>query len=93
MCAGSVAGYDNSLALAFNFNDFDFLFQSEHFIKDCPSKDSTEERKPSADYRCPGCGAVGEHFYKQCDNYKPRENLPPITQHECWFCLSNPNVE
>ncbi|KAJ9122506.1 hypothetical protein QFC22_001935 [Naganishia vaughanmartiniae] len=40
-----------------------------------------------------GCGAVGEHFYKHCDNYKPRENLPPITQHECWFCLSNPNVD
>ncbi|GHJ87347.1 hypothetical protein NliqN6_3749 [Naganishia liquefaciens] len=66
---------------------------SEHFIKECPSKGDAVERKPDADYKCPGCGALGDHYYRQCANYKPRETLPPISQQECWFCLSNPSVD
>ncbi|KAG9318642.1 nuclear protein [Chiua virens] len=75
-----------------------------HLIRDCPTKHSvgdTGGRKPREGYVCRACGSE-LHYIADCPVANQRgpqsgsgKKKPPreIGPEECWFCLSNPNLE
>lgn len=70
---------------------------SDHFIRECPLKDSAPTKAgPPESYACKGCGIVGQHWHRECPTKPAKDktsDVPELTAEDCWFCLSNPNLE
>ena len=72
-----------------------------HWIKDCPDK----KREVPEGYICKICSVAG-HFIRDCPQGKKRDksfksssrdsmfdSSLTVIVGQCWFCLSNPNLE
>lgn len=72
----------------------------EHFIRECPNKDAGRvDARPPDSYACRGCGMTGQHWRRECPTHPPAAvtgATAPATElssDECWFCLSNKDLE
>ncbi|KAJ1551091.1 hypothetical protein HK096_003209, partial [Nowakowskiella sp. JEL0078] len=58
-----------------------------HWVDDCPLKS-----QPREGYICKICGESG-HFIQNCSAKQTVNPLDNRDRTQCWFCLSNPNLE
>lgn len=71
---------------------------AEHFIRECPNKDAGRvDARPPDSYACRGCGMTGQHWRRECPTHPPAPAaataVKELTSDECWFCLSNKDLE
>ena len=68
--------------------------QSDHYIRECPQKDTTEKPVnaqgkplPPPTYLCRACGKTGDHYARDCDVVIERQQgrQKQLGPAECWY--------